>query len=236
MAPFHTAVSLSALLAGAGVDLSQIGIRTTGPASNIYVNLQGREPGGIVAPASFQSVVDSVVRALGAAVDPNPYYDRRGQPLFAHVWTRPTLCGRPGFCTSDDIGQDTGDVLALMREGYNFDGTQSPPIVRLGDAPGSPFSVPNFHGAHGHDSERPSMSAIFYAAGPNIRHGRKLRTMRNVDVAPTILELLGFSPVPTVDGHPLSIVVAGSGGGRDQDDDDDDAEENDGREWPPARR
>jgi len=31
----------------------------------------------------------------------------------------------PGFCTDEHIGQDTGDVLALMAEGYNFDGAQS---------------------------------------------------------------------------------------------------------------
>jgi hypothetical protein len=38
MAPFHTAVNMPNLLRNAGVDLSTIAIRTTGPAVNIYVN------------------------------------------------------------------------------------------------------------------------------------------------------------------------------------------------------
>jgi len=50
MAPFHTAVSLRNLLANAGVNVNLLGIRTTGPAANVYVNLQGREAGGTVSP------------------------------------------------------------------------------------------------------------------------------------------------------------------------------------------
>ena len=61
---------------------------------------------------------------------------------------------------------------ALMREGYNFDGIQPPPVSRLGDATtGNPYSVPNFYGAHGHNSTLHSRSAIFYAAGPSVRGG-----------------------------------------------------------------
>jgi len=44
MAPFHTAVSLTNLLRNAGIDTSLIGVRTSGPAANIYVNLQGGSP------------------------------------------------------------------------------------------------------------------------------------------------------------------------------------------------
>lgn len=158
--------------------------------------------------AAFQTLVSSLATALRNAVDPNPYYNPSGQPLFTHVWSRPTLCGVPGFCTDDNIGQDTGDVLALMAEGYNFDGIQVPAVMRLGDSlAGNPFSVPNFYGAHGHDSELPSMSAIFYAAGPNVKRGTKLRHVRNIDVAPTLLDLLGVSPAPTVDGHVLSRIL-----------------------------
>ncbi len=164
---------------------------------------------GTWTPAAFQSLVNSIATALRNAVDPNPYYNPSGRPLFTHVWTRPTGCAAgPGFCTDDNIGQDTGDVLALMDEGYNFDGAQGPLVVRLGDsAAGNPYSVPNFYGAHGHDSELSSMSAIFYAAGPNVKQGKKLRQVRNIDVAPTLLEILGFSPVSTVDGHSLTGIL-----------------------------
>jgi hypothetical protein len=62
-----------------------------------------------------------------------------------------------------------------MDVGYNFDGVQNPGVARLGDlafnAASAILSVPNFYGAHGHDPILQSMSASFYAAGPNIRGG-----------------------------------------------------------------
>lgn len=219
MAAFHTAVSLANLLRAAGVDIgnNRVAIRTTGPAANIYINLQGREPAGTttqVPVTEYQALVDQIASALRAAQDSNPYYNPTGAKLFSHVWTRPNGCGRPGFCTDDNIGQDTGDVLALMMEGYNFDGIQSPGVGRLGD-PGFPafdpsttvYSVPNFYGAHGHDSHLPSMSAILYAAGPHITQHRRLRHVRNIDIAPTVFELLGVPTPATVDGRPLSRIL-----------------------------
>ncbi len=98
-----------------------------------------------------------------------------------------------------------------MVEGYNLDGIQSPGVARLGDptfdAATTVYSVPNFYGAHGHDSALRSMSAILYAAGPSLREGRTLLGARNIDVAPTILELLGVTPAPTVDGRVIPRIL-----------------------------
>jgi hypothetical protein len=202
MAPFHSAVRLDRILTSAGIDTSLLGLRMTGPAANIYINLQGREPGGAVPPATFDTLLNSVAAVLQNASDPNPVFNPQGKPLFTHVWKRPADCGRPGFCTNDQIGQDSGDIVALMAEGYNFDGAQTPPVTRLNDAvPAATgvFSVPNFYGAHGHDSGLDSMSAILFAAGPDFKH-KKLEVARSIDIAPTIMEILGVAPAPTVDG------------------------------------
>jgi hypothetical protein len=114
-----------------------------------------------------------------------------------------------------------------MAQGYNFDGTQSPAVARLGDSHPSVtsvYSVPNFYGAHGHDSDLPSMSAILYAAGPDIRKGRSLPLVRNIDIAPTIMHLLGVHPAPSVDGTALLTMLKnddGRGRGGDQGNDSD---------------
>ena len=101
-----------------------------------------------------------------------------------------------------------GDLFGLMMEGYNFDGIQSPGVARLGDAPydteSTLFSVPNFYGAHGYDPRLASMSAILYAAGPHLRQGKKLGAVRNIDIAPTIMAILGVKPAPTVDGKAIT--------------------------------
>jgi hypothetical protein len=189
MAPFHTAVNLRNLLIAGGFDVSQLALRTSGPAANIYVNLQGRESGAAglpsVTPAAFPGLVAQLAQFLSAAKDQNTFYNPGAAPLFTHVFARPQ-CAQPGFCTDDRIGQDTGDVLALMAEGYNFDGAQTPVIPRLGDASSasSIYSVPNFYGAHGHDSALPSMSAILYAAGPTVKQGHKVDVVHNIDIAP----------------------------------------------------
>lgn len=207
-APFHTAVNLSELLKQAGIDVTKLAIRTSGPAANIYVNLAGREQGGTIALAEYQALVDSVAAALRGAVDANSIYNGQKTPLFTDVNVRPSDCGKPGFCTSSVIGQDYGDVFATMALGYNFDGIQTPVVARLGDpaivAPTLPvYSLPNFYGAHGYNPEIRQMSATFIAAGPDFRDGVELRRVRNIDVAPTILEILDVEPSPTVDGRVL---------------------------------
>jgi Ca2+-binding RTX toxin-like protein len=104
------------------------------------------------------------------------------------------------------VGQDTGDVFALLKTGYNFDGTQATPVVRQGDPanPSTVFSVPNFYGAHGYDPTLPEMKAILYAAGPDISP-QQLGSVNNIDIAPTIEKILDVAPASTVDGKALSL-------------------------------
>jgi len=197
------------------VNVNLLGIRTTGPAANVYVNLEGREAGGTVlpdnSPTGYAALVAQVAAVLQAAKDPLGFYNPGGVPLFSDVLTRPNACGFPGFCVDENFGQDTGDVLALMIEGYNFDGIQSPGVARLGEAPFNAattvYSVPNFYGAHGHNSSLQSMSAIFYAAGPSLKQGRKVDVLHNIDVAPTVMEILGVAPASTVDGEVISKIL-----------------------------
>ena len=171
MAPFHTAVSMTNILRNAGIDTSQLGIRTSGPVANIYVNLQNREAGGTIDAATYINLVTQIAAAVQNAADSNNTFNgslNNGR-IFTNVQSRPVSCDQGvGLCTSSKIGQDFGDVFAQMAEGYNFDGIQSPGVARQGDPPFNAattvFSVPNFYGAHGHDSV--GVIADFMAAGP----------------------------------------------------------------------
>ena len=51
------------------------------------------------------------------------------------------------------------------------------------------------------------MSAIFYAAGPRSARGTTLDRVRSIDVAPTVLAILGVPPAPTVDGVVLRAAL-----------------------------
>jgi predicted AlkP superfamily pyrophosphatase or phosphodiesterase len=220
-APFHTAVNATNLLKAAliakGFDPALVNtaitVRTSGPAVNVYVNLIGRESGGTVDATTYQALVTGVSDYFHTVTDPNPNFDYslNKKRIFTDVIARPSDCGQPGFCTSPQVGQDQGDVFAMMAEGYNFDGTQNPGVARVGDPAYDPsttvFSVASFYGAHGNNPNLPDMSASFFAAGPNIRPNLVVPKMHNVDVAPTIETLLGVTPASTVDGTAVTAIL-----------------------------
>ena len=61
------------------------------------------------------------------------------------------------------------------------------------------------NGSHGHAPETPSMQAMIAAAGRGVSPGAAPETPHNLDVAPTILGLLGV-PIPEwVEGEPLAL-------------------------------
>lgn len=211
-APFHTAVNINNFLSSRGFDNTKVRAVTSGPAVNIYINLQGREPNGTVSPAEYLTLRRQIISALAEFVDTNPTYTlgSRSVPIFDQIYGRPvpSNLNEPSFGldTNEFIGQDSGDVFALLNLGYNFDGTQNPVVQRLGDATSATpvLSVPSFYGAHGYDPTLSPMSAILYAAGPDIRRGT-LPKVRNIDVAPTINQLLGVQSAPTVQGGPINL-------------------------------
>ncbi len=208
--PFYVTVDLNTYLKNQGFDPNKVRAITSGPAANVYINLQGREPNGTVSREEYTQLQQQVATALKALIDTNFNYTDGSTSVFNKVYIRPVDFNDPNFGleTSDFIGQDSGDVFALLTEGYNFDGLQTPAVNRLGDPSSSTpvLSVPNFYGAHGYDPNLPNMSAIFYAAGPDIPQG-KLDRVRNIDIAPTISDLLGVDPASTVQGESILQTV-----------------------------
>jgi phosphodiesterase/alkaline phosphatase D-like protein/predicted AlkP superfamily pyrophosphatase or phosphodiesterase len=215
--PFHTAVSMNNLLKNAGFDNNKVRAVVSGPAVNIYINLEGREAAvaGVtqVKVAEYLTLQKQVIDLLKGYVDTNPNYTNGATSVgvFDKIYNRDAT----GATTANDIinargtfiGQDTGDVFALLKTGYNFDGTQTTPVIRKGD-PVAPttavLSVPNFYGAHGYDPTLPEMKAIFYAAGPDIVQ-QTLGSVRNIDIAPTIEKILDVTPAATVNGKAINI-------------------------------
>ena len=128
----------------------------------------------------------------------------RGKGLDARVW------GGGGFATVTlGAGVDANDVLAaavgLGLEAHRRDA--APPGLRVGHArfgdvvvlapPGvaiAPIRAP-LRGSHGYRPELAGMGALFIAAGRGVQPGATLGEVRVIDVAPTVLALLG-APVP----------------------------------------
>ena len=136
-APFHTAVSINNLLASNGIDPTQVRAVTSGPAANVYISLAGREPDGTVSQSEYLALQQQVVEILKNFFDTNPLYtlgSASGRCSTRFTPVQPTSAIRDfGRSTSTFIGQDSGDVFAVLSLGYNFDGTQSPVVIRQGD-------------------------------------------------------------------------------------------------------
>lgn len=65
----------------------------------------------------------------------------------------------------------------------------------------------SMRGIHGHRPELPEMSALFAAIGRGVAPGARPGTVRAIDVAPTVLSLLGI-PVPdSMEGRPIPLAA-----------------------------
>jgi predicted AlkP superfamily pyrophosphatase or phosphodiesterase len=97
-----------------------------------------------------------------------------------------------------DVNPESPDLILATGEGYSF----SNDVV--GDEVGAGSET--LKGTHGHLPHPPYMHATFVAAGTGIREGVRLKTIQNVDVAPTIARLLGVQ-LPRADGRVLSEIL-----------------------------
>ena len=134
----------------------------------VNVNLQGREPRGIVPPEQYDETCDEIVAALHAHVDP-----KFGLHPFNLALRKVDM--RYIGLYGDPTAQKIGDVVFSLREPY-------------GPNHGSQLST----AAWGLGSN----ASLCMMWGPGIRHGVRLeRTVWLTDITPTICHLLQV-PVP----------------------------------------
>jgi predicted AlkP superfamily pyrophosphatase or phosphodiesterase len=92
-----------------------------------------------------------------------------------------------------------GDLLMVVEPGYYFQVNEK----NSGD---SSTWYPAF-GAHGFDPIIKEMNGIFYASGPNIKSGIKLKPFENIHVYPFIAKILGLK-MPPIDGNAKTLEKA----------------------------
>lgn len=92
-----------------------------------------------------------------------------------------------------------GDIVLFAKAGYAF---------RAGHNGAAVVDEPkNYLGTHGYPANDPELDGIFVISGYGIQKGVKIPRMANVDVAPTLAELLGVQ-IPAPDGRVLREVLA----------------------------
>ncbi len=162
------------------VDWSRTLAYSIGHVGQIFVNLKGREPEGIVEPGAEQeSVRQRVTEALHELRHP-----KTGQPLMDKIIPADQVVHGPYANHSPD--------LHIVMDGYR---TIAFPLF----ATDNRIVTRQIRG----DSGSHRLHGIFIASGPEIQAG-EITNARIQDLAPTILHLMGL-PVPEdMDGHVLA--------------------------------
>lgn len=153
------------------------------PQQGLYINLEGREPHGVVPERDYEAVRDEVIGRLTELMDPDD-----GKPVVDHVYRREEVLSGPS-------SPDAPDLFPVCRA-YSYelsDGLYSPAV--LDDYRDLPRG---FHAIDG----------IFGVAGPGIPSAEGLEASL-YDVAPTALYLGGWALPAGLDGRVLDELLPG---------------------------
>jgi predicted AlkP superfamily phosphohydrolase/phosphomutase len=181
-------------LSTAEVDWEHTRAYALGSGGNVFINLHGREPRGTVAPgAEYERLRDEVAKSLLQLRDPET-----GQPVVRRVFRREELYHGPFLDQAADLIIEWADYACWGRGAYD---SQAPVFEaqRHFDFSDQPLS-----GAHRPDG-------ILIAHGPDVQPGARIEGARLLDLAPTILAVLGL-PIPNqFDGRVLEAAFVVDG-------------------------
>jgi predicted AlkP superfamily phosphohydrolase/phosphomutase len=169
------------------IDWSRTRAYAYGARDDLWVNLQGREPGGIVPPDEYDALRDELIAKLRASRD---VLDHR--PVLREAIKREDVYHGPNLHKSPDIlirWQETRVVRGIYLPGASGQDGASPPVPPL-----SPNLNNGGHRLHG----------IFVMAGPGVRPGTRFDEGVLWDLAPTILHYLGLTVPDDMDGRVLA--------------------------------
>lgn len=179
----HALVPESSVTLADVVDWPRTRAYSFGNIGQIYVNLRGREPQGIVEPgAEYERLLDEITEALYSLTD-------EGQPVVDAVYRGRDLYTGP----YSEYGPD----LNIIMRGMAYV-TQS-----WREAAGN--QIFSASGTHYTGIHRPL--GMLAMSGPPIASHSSLPEVHIVDVAPTLMWLMGL-PIPDdVDGRPLEEMI-----------------------------
>ena len=176
-------------------------------AQNLWVNLKGRDPDGIVPPESYEQVRSHAICALLSARDPETgecpvaLALRKEEAEFLGQW-----------------GPQVGDIVYYLAPGYTNDvrihsaGVVDPMVVP------EEGLAPNSNGMQGiHHAYLPtarlggfSVRGVLVMSGPGVRRAYRRTTAGwTPDVAPTLCALLGMPAPKDAEGAVLADMLQG---------------------------
>lgn len=172
------------------VDWSQTRAFSEELRGNIWINLRGRDPQGIVEPgAEYEALRDQIIATLPDLTDPES-----GARPIRKVWRREELYQGPYVSRFPDLIVEA-EYPDMFKPHAAYRGRVA--ARQLTPAELAQRAITGCH----------RMNGILIAWGPDIRAGSRPADARLIDVTPTALHLLGH-PIPSeMDGRVLSEVL-----------------------------
>lgn len=165
------------------VDWSRSRCYSYGYHGQVFVNLQGREPQGIVPPSKYEATLANLEARLRVLVDPAD-----GQPVVTRIARGRELFGDAVDHGAPDLVLVMRDLGYITRQGYEF-----------GHGAGEIFGAPASHETGSHRE-----IGVGVLSGPGIRPGGWETPVSIADLAPTLLHLLGVAAPSSMDGRVLT--------------------------------
>jgi len=157
---------------------------------SIWINLKGVKPGGIVEPAEYRALTDFIIEKLGELKDP-----RTGKPIIARVYRRDEIFHGPFSGEGADLILDWWSEDSLFSTEPSFAKDRDKPPVMIREH--RPSEDSEWGGTH-------RLNGILIGRGPVLKTAAEIENAQLIDVAPTLLHLLGV-PVPEdMDGKVLT--------------------------------
>jgi len=165
---------------------------------NIWINLKGRDPDGLVDQSEYEKMRERVIEVLYSIKDP----ETGEHPIVLAL-------RKEDAENFGNWGDRLGDIIYLFKEGYTNKFANGITGIDPNDFLGNGFEDvvegPEFGRHHSYLPTTQywgcSVKATFIMAGPGVRKGFNRRTpIRTIDVSPTIAFLMGIPYPKTTDG------------------------------------
>jgi predicted AlkP superfamily phosphohydrolase/phosphomutase len=155
--------------------------------TNVWINLKGREPCGVVEPDEYEPLRDDLIKKIYSIRDPET-----GRQVFSRVYKKEELYSGKFLETSPDL------VLLQDQEQYELT-----PRSSLHAKTRSPIKIPLEEECK--KDTKPSgghrLNGILVVQGKEFRKGCRIDKANIMDLAPTILYLMGLPIESDMDGQ-----------------------------------
>lgn len=166
----------------ADVDWTKTKAYSLGYFGQIFINLKGREPEGIVTLEEYDNVREEIMDKLKELRDPET-----NEKLVDKIFKREELFHGPFVDQAADILFIMKGLEYMVRGSYEFGYTGKDLLGWPGNG----------------ESATHRMNGLFMAKGPSFKKGSSVVGARLIDLAPTILHMFGL-PIPSdMDGEVL---------------------------------